>query len=577
MTRDPFYRKIVETLAKPLDPNVFEHAAVDLLRPIYPSLVLVPGGTDDGMDGAIASATTSPIPLVCTTSENVCGNLRRSLKTYKKTGHTARLAVSATSHVLTRRRMNNLVKVAASEGFHLINIHERTAIADLLYRNPKWCKDLLGVIGSPPALSALPRTLRPLLTQPVVGREGDLRWLRMTPGDLVLFGQAGSGKTFILHQLTDDGLFVASEDLGKIADDLRELKPGVLLVDDAHLKLELLAELRRLRDEAGADFRIVTDCWPGAKDDVSAALMLGESACRELALLTRNQIVQVIKDAGITGPAPLVRELVDQAVGRPGLAVTLTHLCLVEGFEHVALGNALAKDVRRTFKPLVGEDAITMLAAFAVGGLAGMPVEVVAGHMGTTPAAIRHKAAQLAAGGVVVEVSRGVLCVRPMALAYALVRDVFFNGPVALDIAELLKKVPGADNATSVMIGARLRGATVPDSLLRPRLTNSQLMREYASLGAAECGWVVHEHPAQLATVMAPALHYIPDVVIPMLMESGRNVVDNRNPPPGDPLRQIADWVQSGKPGTSDVGLRRLDSCGRSGAMGPVTARTRRS
>jgi hypothetical protein len=50
MTRDPFYRKIVEALAKPLDPVVFEHAAVDLPRLIHPSLVPVPGGSDDGMD-----------------------------------------------------------------------------------------------------------------------------------------------------------------------------------------------------------------------------------------------------------------------------------------------------------------------------------------------------------------------------------------------------------------------------------------------------------------------------------------------------------------------------------------------
>src|SRR5687768_3762079 len=111
MSRDPFYRKIVEGLDKKLDDDLFEQAAADLLRSIYPSLAPVPGGSDDGMDGTIASTATSPIALVATTSKKeALGNLRRNLGQYKDKGHTSRLAVFATSRPLSTTRMNNLRK-----------------------------------------------------------------------------------------------------------------------------------------------------------------------------------------------------------------------------------------------------------------------------------------------------------------------------------------------------------------------------------------------------------------------------------------------------------------------------------
>jgi len=54
MIRDTFYKKIIEGLNSQLDPELFEQCAADLLRTDFPGLVPVRGGTDAGMDGAVA-------------------------------------------------------------------------------------------------------------------------------------------------------------------------------------------------------------------------------------------------------------------------------------------------------------------------------------------------------------------------------------------------------------------------------------------------------------------------------------------------------------------------------------------
>jgi len=56
MIRDPLYQKIIDGLQRPLDGELFEQCAVDLLRKYEPGLVPIRGGSDMGMDGAIPDA-----------------------------------------------------------------------------------------------------------------------------------------------------------------------------------------------------------------------------------------------------------------------------------------------------------------------------------------------------------------------------------------------------------------------------------------------------------------------------------------------------------------------------------------
>ncbi len=121
--RDPFYRQVVAALeAKDFERNDFERCMGDLLRDPFPGLVPIPGGSDAGMDGAIADGRGAPYPFVCTTDDRVIRNLTGSLRSYSKSGGQRRQVVLATSVALSPQRRRNLEKRAEELGFTLAQI-----------------------------------------------------------------------------------------------------------------------------------------------------------------------------------------------------------------------------------------------------------------------------------------------------------------------------------------------------------------------------------------------------------------------------------------------------------------------
>ncbi len=577
MIRDPLYRAIVERLKDRLDPELFERCVADLLRDEWPTLVPVRGGTDAGMDAAIAEGEGPAFPLVCTTAKDVIGNLTRSLDSYLRDGGSRRQVVLATSQELTQRRRRNVEIRAEEKGFVLRQVYDQAAMADRLYRSPAWSRELLNLTGTPSALSVLPLTKRPLLGEALVGREEDLAWLRGADGDRVLVGVPGSGKTFILHRLTLEGwgLFVTSDDVTEVAEALRAQRPPVVIVDDAHLNPDYVVELRRLRDETGTDFLIVATTWRGESDKVVEALNVTNAQVRELQLLTRDEIVSVIGNSGVRGPVELVKEIVNQAEGRPGLAVTLAYLCLRGGVREVALGEVLKRSTVTAFERLVGEETTQVLAAFALGGDGGMRPTAVSKALEMPRYRVYSAVARLAAGGVVDKARSTItwasatepagsveesLAVRPPNLRYALVRDVFFGGPPALPSGELIEAASNVTGVVRTLIGAAAYGASVPSDLLRGLLEHAESAEawtEYAALGEAEATWVLTVHPELTIAVADAALAWAPRAAIPRLLT--QVVGDNRplNSFPDHPLRKLEGWIQVAFPGTRQAVPRR--------------------
>lgn len=558
MNRDPFYIQIVEGLTRQLDPELFEQCAADLLRSIYPGLTPVRGGSDSGMDGAIGDNRGEPFPLVTTTGDDVIGNLTRNLETYKQNGGTRRVAVLATSCDLTPRKKKNLYARARELDFELTQIHDQAAFADLLYNSPRWCLELLNLPSTPPPLSKIPKTERPFLNAPLVGREASLEWLRQTSGDRLLLGQPGSGKTFLLHKLSeeDKGLFLISREPGEIAAGIRAQKPTAIFVDDAGRDRELLITLRQMRQEMGLNFEIIATGWPGEKDGLTQSLNLPATQVHSLEQLTRDEIVEVIHGAGVVGPKGLIKEIVDQAEGRPGLAVTLTLLCLQGGVRDVVFGDFLSNFILDFAKRFVDEKSRYILAILSLAGDQGLTIEKLSQISDIPILDVHRMVNQLSASGVILQVWGNQLTVRPPTLRFALIRNTFF-AEVGLPIKPILDQLPNHYEAAHSLMGARRRGASVPDVLLRTLVSElgmPNIWEDYASLGRNEAEWAFEQLADFLQPIAAPGLENAPELYLPALLNSC--VKDKRplNSNPDHFLRLIEDWVKSPDPERS-VGL----------------------
>lgn len=542
--RDPFHEQIIEALeAKRFDPAVFESCTCDLLRDTFPGLVPIHGGSDAGMDGAIADGKAEPYPLVCTTGEDVIGNLTESLESYVSKGGERHKVVLATSQALTPPQRRNLEARAREKGFTLVQTIEQRGIADRLYRCPRWSKELLGLSGAPPALSALPRSRRPLIEIELIGREADVAWLHETSSDRLIVGEPGSGKTYLLRHLVREGkgLFLNSDDRTEIANALREQRPEVVIVDDAHSRLEDLATLRHLREEMGLDVAIAATSWKGDRDAVASALGNLETAkTRQLELLTRDQILEIIKQAGVETTDELLRELVDQAANKPGLAVTLAQLWLRGDWREVLTGQALRRSLLPMLEPLVGEEATPVLAALGLGGDSGIALADAAAFLSLSPVKMRTIATGLSAGGVLGETSYG-LAVWPRRLRSALLGEVFFSdSATAFDYRQLLARVPDLTSAVAALVEARHSLIDVPIEELRELVAqygSPTVWRSFAALRRAEATWVLENYlkyqpppeadrrratefyPRRLTDIAAEALEQASAATIPRLLE----------------------------------------------------------
>lgn len=530
---DKFYRQIVSRLDEHLDPKLFEACACDLLRAAYPGLVPISGGHDRGMDGAIADFEAEAFPLVCTTGKDVARNLAKNLDSHLKRRYPRRKVVLATSRSLTAPQRFKLEELARDMGFTLVQIHEQNDIAQRLYRNPRWYREL-GLTGTPSALSVVPATRRPLIEIEPVGRDADLEWLRTTAGDRVVSGPPGSGKTFLLYHLVRGeqwGLFLVSNDRTAIADAIREDDPKVVIVDDAHLDPSRLEHLKQLRADLGASFSIVAATWDGDRDRVAAALGPA-SQIHKLELLTRDEIVEVIRRAGLSAHDSLMKELVDQAANKPGLAVTLAVLALRGDWSEVLEGRALTRSLMAFFEDLGPSAWSDVLACFAIGGDRGMHSEVAARFLGLSRQRIRERAGALAAGGVLSEAGDDALAVWPRALRSALLREVFFPGPGPKhDYRELLENTPSFEKAVAAVVDARRYGAAILPETLRElvvRAGSQKVWEEYTALGESEALWALSSYPGDCLDLAVPALHLAPSATIPKLLQrSAEGVATN--------------------------------------------------
>jgi len=553
VVRDPHHQAIIDALNRRLDPDVFEACAADLLKSEWPTLVPVVGGSDDGYDGSVAKMGRDPFPLITTTSSRVKDNLERNLKRAISGGWSIKNAIFATSRRITPPTRKKLFAVAGELGVQLQQVYDQDWFANALYREPAWCKKLLGLTGRPSALSVYPVTRRPILGDKVYGREKEIQRLRDIDHDCVVVGGPGSGKTFLLRALALEGraLFLVDQDREAIANAIREQDPPAVIVDDAQLDDQQLTSLAQLRSEIGAVFRIIAVSWPAEAASVASALNLASSDFIKLELIDADTMVEVIKSAGIYRPDSLISSMVSQAEGRPGLAVTLAYLCLRGDVHDVVSGEALAN----RFGQIIDPDSSRLLGVFGLGGKAGVSPDVVSSYLGMPRYQVNSTLARLAAAGVVRESHGDSISVWPAALRWVLVRNTFFGGPESVgDFRVLFHQLPNKEEAVETLIGARARGATIPD--LEELLENQRspdLWSEYASLGPRESEFVLRRHPEFAVQVAASTLYNAPELILPLLFYQAQGDGRPLHNSLDQPLRKIQDWATGVSPDDANV------------------------
>ena len=549
VTLDEHHRAILDALDGKLDPDTFEACAAALLRRSWPTLVLVRGGGDDGFDGAVADAAGEPFPLIATTGEKLIDNFIRNLDRATKKGWKFTRALFATSQRITPRSRRKLYDAARTRGVTLSQIYDQDWFAQSLYREPEWCKRLLGVTGAPAALSLFPATPRPMLGDAVLGRKQEMDWLRNQKGDCLLVGEPGAGKTFLLRALAleEHARFLVDDDRTQIANGLRSLRPAAVIVDDAHVDPDRITKLDQIRSDIKAEFRIIATSWPGGADTVRSTLRVGTANEMRLDRIDADTIVEIIKSFGIHGPDQLLYMIRMQAAGRPGLAATLAHLFRSGNADDVLSGESLVDELSRSIGKIVDADALRLLAPFALGGDAGVKQAAVSNRLGKSPFDVSNDLARLGVAGVIRETAGRAVSVQPEPMRWVIVKRVFFDGPGSLDIEPFLDIVEAREDALRTLIGARSRGAAVPD--LERRLEEASLPKlwsDYASLGAFEAQRVLDRHPELIEEVARSTLRNAPETAIPMLLD--RAVHADSGDISQRPIDELESWV-NGDPG----------------------------
>lgn len=562
-TRDPFYAEIEQALASHLDTDLFEQLAAEIVESKgYPTNLAV-GGADNGYDFELFDSSQEPGPGVVTTSDRVTTNLKKNLTSNRDNcPGAAKKTFVVTSTVLTSAKRNNLKKAASEFGYVYLGAADRAEVARYIYAHPHWAQELLGLAGAPSALSVVARTSRPLLDVPLVGRDEAKRSLRELQGDAMVVGSPGSGKTALLADLAASGeaSFLVSRDMSVVANALRAQQPNVVVIDDLDDVAAATRDLVQLRAEIGADFRIVVTDWERSPE-LEQAMGLAANDVVVLEQLCRDEIVEVIKSVGIAGPRQLVREIVDQSEGMPGLAVTLTQAALSGDYQALFAGDRLGLVMESTVNRLLGTAAegrasVLALATIALASDAGLTLEETADFAGISKSELHGVLQRLTSGGIVRSEDRRV-SIRPRSLRSYLIRKAFF-GPGAADYERLLAVVPHSGQTAVELVKASRAGAAVPD-LLGIVLTSGDTMaaRYYVGTGEREARAYLRAAPEMAIHVAHEALHTAPEVVIPGLLALA---VDDRRQlhnTPEQPLRLIKDWANSAFPGGGEAVQRK--------------------
>jgi hypothetical protein len=508
-----------------LNHDDFEDCSTSLLTDIYPNLVPISGGSDDGRDAEIGDPDGT-IGVLITSARDLRGvlaNLRKGCRQMTKKQLPIKRVILANLAELNASKRRRLDEAAEALGFKVVQTYPRPWYANRLRRDPDWRVKLLRLRGGTYTLARPPLDDLGVDLDATVGRSVELRTIRDAAGDVLVSGVPGVGKTHLVAQVTD-ALFVEKlADLSHLADDLLETDPKVVVLDDAGARPEGVVELQTIRRSHQLSYRIIAVCWPHETQMVADRLK--DAAPVEVGRMTKAELGEILRKRGITRDSVL-RRILDQADGRPAWAVRLGDLLKAGGqWNDVLRGHSVRAEVGHYLRTSrISDHAYQTLATIALlGGISDTEFRTLANLQGDTVLNLNATLRKVAESGLLDveqvtahgEDRKVTYTVQPDLLAASLVADAYFSKhPAPHLLAELREGFPGRGfHIVKNTILAELVGATDPSRPTQEQLLTAlgsdlaepqeNLLRYYAALGANEANFALNLVRERLRAALA--------------------------------------------------------------------------
>ena len=351
-------------------------------------------------------------------------------------------------------------------------------------------------------------------------------------------------------------------DRDRLADAVRDLDPAVIVVDDAHADLAALHLIRQLRADLGARFRIAAVTWSGDVNEVTSTLAVAPASVLELKPLDRVQLLEVIEAAGIKDSIGVQKEILNQAAGLPGLAVTLCDIAIRGDLTQLYSGELLLREIRTAITRDAGETGMQVLAVMALAGESGASLKDVDAILDLSIAESHKVLAHLGHTGVFRAASLGErTTIWPRELRFAVVGSYFFsdrpheNLPLESSLSQLNER-----DIVDSLLGAALQGASVPPATIEPLLIRVGTDRDfsrYAAVGRQQASFSLDSRPQWLTQIAPYSLLWIPERTLPMLLEQAAEQEVSSAFLSDPPLQIIKRWIQSASSVENEQGRRR--------------------
>ena len=269
-------------------------------------------------------------------------------------------------------------------------------------------------------------------------RAEQVRELRDSPGDVIIVGPAGSGKSRLAAEADDVRFVSLHADENAVAESLRIRQPRHVVLDDAGLDLDRLTMLLELRRE-GYQFDIIATTWEEHIELVGS--LMPDARRIRVPLISRNEMDGLLRSLGVVNYYYRT-EILDQAAGRPGWAVHLAAAAMEVPSVEVFSGRALVKHIGSYLHRLgpAATQSLSLLGVLAAIGPVDVDTEMARLDDFLGIGMLQRLALLREAAAVGLLDQRGQrLSVAPHALQPALFAHVFFDGSVPLSVMELLE------------------------------------------------------------------------------------------------------------------------------------------